>query len=177
MSRPLPHLALVPLLASLTVAGACARDPLAAAPRATAAAAASEPAYQERVRRRLEGAAAGLLYMSESDYPFTYYFRPARIDGELRLAEFRALEGISDAEPVEQITLDAFFARHIENVDPFDAVAVGRVPEYEHLKRTLEQELDRPRVFRVGTIAVHCYVVGTDRDGNVVGLTTTAIET
>ena len=94
MSRPLPHLALVPLLASLTVAGACARDPLPAAPPATAAAAASEPAYRERVRRRLEGAAAGLLYMSESDYPFTYYFRPARIDGELRLAEFRTLEGI-----------------------------------------------------------------------------------
>jgi len=80
-------------------------------------------------------------------------------------------------EVVEARTLDDFFARHIERVDPNDAVAVALVPRYERLKRTIRTSVRDARVFRVGTIAIRCYVVGLDPWGNVVGLATTAVET
>jgi hypothetical protein len=90
---------------------------------------------------------------------------------------FRAAAGVPADEPVEEQTLDAFFARHIERVDPADAEAVARVPRYRALRRTLRTSLRGTRVFRVGRIAIRCYVVGVDRHGHVVGLATTAIET
>ena len=61
-------------------------------------------------------------------------------------------------------------ARHIERVDPYDDVAVALVPRYRVLRETIRHAVRDPVVFRVGRIAIDCYVVGTDWDGNVVGL-------
>src|SRR4051812_28879951 len=67
----------------------------------------------------LEFAAAtnGLLYTSESDYPFAYFHRTGITQSAaapLSAVEFRTLMGIPAGTPVEVITLDTFFARHIE---------------------------------------------------------------
>ena len=78
---------------------------------------------------------------------------------------------------METITLDEFFGRHIERVDPDDPVAVALVPRYRVLRETVRHAVREPRVFRVGRIAIDCFIVGTDRNGDVVGLTTVAIET
>jgi hypothetical protein len=129
------------------------------------------------IKLALERAAAGLLYTSESDYPFVYFFHQGPVARPLTVATFRAALAIRAATPVEVISLDAFFARHIERVDPYDSVAVSLVPRYVALRETIRTVVRDPVVFRVGTIAIDCYVVGTDRDGNIVGLTTIAIET
>jgi hypothetical protein len=62
-------------------------------------------------------------------------------------------------------------------VDPEDAAAAALVPRFEELKRTLRTAARDVRVFRVGRVAVRCFIVGVDAHGNVVGLATTAIET
>ena len=129
------------------------------------------------VQRRLERAAEGLLYTSESDYPFEYFEAPARLDGPLTVAGFRAAAGVPADSLVEELSLDAFFARHIELVDPADPAAQALVPEYERLKAVIRRSVDDARVFRVGRILIRCYLVGTDGDGRVVGLTTFAVET
>lgn len=131
----------------------------------------------EATRRRLERAAAGLLYTSESDYPFDYVFFAADERPSLTEAAFRAAAGVPADSVVEERSLDDFFARHIERVDPADSVAVALVPRYRALKRTIRASVRGVRVFRVGQIAIRCYVVGIDARGNVVGLATTAIET
>ena len=129
------------------------------------------------VRQRLEQAAAGLTYTSESDYPFTWYFHAGPIPSPLTIDGFRATLGIPATAGVETRDLDEFFARHIEWVDPYDATAVALVPRYRALRDTIREVLRDPQVFRVGKIAIDCYIVGYDRAGNLVGLTTVAIET
>lgn len=132
---------------------------------------------REATRRRLERASAGLLYTSESDVPFDYVFFPANASAPLAESAFRAAAGVPADSLVEERSLDDFFARHIERVDPNDAAAVALVPRYRALKRTIRASVRGARVFRVGRIAIRCYVVGVDARGNVVGLATTAIET
>ena len=129
------------------------------------------------MRHRLERAAAGLRYASESDFPFSYVDLPATAHAPLTDAAFRAAAGVAADAAVEQRTLDEFFARHIERVDPNDAAAVALVPRYRRLRELLRRSVRGATVFRVGQIAVQCYIVGVDRRGHVVGLVTTAIET
>lgn len=128
-------------------------------------------------RQLLEQASAGLTYTSESDRPFAWYFRPGPVAEPLTIDAFRAALGVAPTVLLEERDLDEFFARHIEWVDPYDATAVALVPRYERLRATVREVLREPRVFRVGRIAIDCYIVGLDRAGNLVGLTTVAIET
>ena len=95
----------------------------------------------------------------------------------LTAAAFRAAAGVPADSTVEEVSLDDFLARHIERVDPNDARAVALVPRYRALKRTLRLTARAPRVFRVGRVAIRCYLVGLDAFGNLVGLETVAIET
>jgi hypothetical protein len=174
--RPAP-----PLLCLLALVTACATPDLPTAPAPRAALVLPAPIGDflppPVVRLALERAADGLLYTSESDYPFVYFFHQGPVASPLTVAGFRAALAIPADSPVEAITIDAFFARHIERVDPADPVAVALVPRYVALRETIRQTLHDPLVFRVGLIAIDCYVVGTDRYGNIAGLTTIAIET
>lgn len=117
------------------------------------------------------------IYRSESDYPFTWAFRPGPAAAPLDVAGYRAAFGVPADVPVAVVTLDEFFARHIERVDPYDPVAVALVPRYRHLRETLRRALPDVHVFRAGRIAVDCDLVGVDAEGHVVGLHTVAIET
>lgn len=187
-SSPATRGLVAPLALALAL-GACTADSLTAPSPSTAHAAArsvfpalsaatsAEAAYLAAVRRLLERAAEGLLYTSESDYPFTFYSQPARTSPPLTVGAFRHAAGVPADSLVEEVSLDAFFARHIERVDPSDPVAVALVPRYVALKLALRATVRDPRVFRVGRVAVRCYVVGVDAFGNVTGLETVAIET
>ncbi len=130
------------------------------------------------LRRRLEEAAEGLVYSSESDEPFEYVAFP----GAGRLwpmgaAELAALAGAPPGAPAEERALDHFLMRHIETSDPYDVQAQRIRPRYERLRELLRQALGDVRVFRVGRIRIDCYVVGADGRGNVVGMRTVAVET
>jgi hypothetical protein len=184
LARPTTLLAST-LLAS-TLLAACALPDRATAPTAEGGRAASLPPAPlgspsglptAVTRLLLERAATGLLYTSESDYPFTWFFHAGPVPTPLTVDAFRATLEIAPDTPVEVVSLDDFFARHIERVDPADAAAVALVPRYRLLRETIRHTLRQPVVFRVGRIAIDCYVVGTDRAGNLVGLTTVAIET
>lgn len=112
----------------------------------------------EATRRRLERSASGLLYTSESDYPFTYYRSTTPVALPLTPAGFRTAIGLSSDAPIEEISLEEFFARHVERVDPNDEVAVRLVPRYRHLRSTIHREVHAPRVYRCGHVQVQCYV-------------------
>jgi len=127
-------------------------------------------------RVRIERAAEGLLYTSEGDYPFDWVSLPGTPAETLTPEAFAALVGHPGA-PAAEITLDEFFARHVERVHPQDAVAMAQVPRYQALRETLRATLGHARVFRLdGTSSIECYVVGRLSDG-VGGLHTVSIET
>jgi hypothetical protein len=172
------------MLALLLAAVGCSTAADISAPntRSTYAVGSPDSVIAPRATHRLllEWASRGLLYTSESDYPFVY-FRHAGISRSTRAAlsigEFRALLGISPSTAVEVISLDDFFARHIERVDPADDVARALVPRYVLLRETLRATLSHVVVYRVGAIAIDCYAVGFDARGDLEGLTTISIET
>lgn len=178
------RLSVLTCLVFLSALSACAESDLPSAPvsrpgvssasRASAAAAAAPTAV---LRARLERPANGLLYTSESDYPFTWFFAAGPANAPLDSATMRSVLRADASVPIDTVSLEQFFARHIERVDPGDAAAVALVPRYRRLRQTLRSTLPNIRVFRVGLIEVHCYLVGTDSAGNVVGLSTIAIET
>lgn len=169
------------LLAAVTLLAACAPDagstapPRRAAPGRPHTASAGENGGS--VARRLARAAEGLYYTSESDYPFESYAQPATVVGPLTASAFRAAAGVPADSLVEEVSLEAFLARHIELADPNDAVAQALVPRYRHLRTTIRSALREPRVFRVGRVLIRCYIVGVDDAGGLVGLTTWAVET
>ena len=180
-ARPQSQRALIPALVAALVAsillGACAAPDRVAAPIPLREELDPAAVPAGIVKLRLEEAAAGLTYTSESDYPFTWWFHAGPVASPLTPEAFRATLGVASTVRVETRELDEFFARHIEWVDPYDATAVALVPRYERLRETVRQVLRDPIVFRVGRIAIDCYIVGFDRAGNLVGLRTVAIET
>lgn len=128
------------------------------------------------VRVRLEAAADGLLFLSETDAPFEYVELPGIPDGEVTTEAVASAVGSAGA-PVETRSLDDFLAGHIDQADPADPVAQENVPRFRALKAALTESLSDVRVFRVGEGEVRYYVLGLTVDGRVAGLTTRALET
>lgn len=126
-------------------------------------------------RERLEQAAEGLLFLSETDAPFEYVELPG-ITGEMT-AEVVASAVDAAGAPVETRSLDDFLAGHIERADPADAVGQANVPRFRALKAVLAETLSGVRVFRVGEVDLRYYVLGRTKEGGVAGLVTRALET
>ncbi|HEX8431434.1 MAG TPA: nuclease A inhibitor family protein [Longimicrobium sp.] len=129
------------------------------------------------LRGEVESAAAGLLYTSEGDHPLTWFTLPgAAAAWPMDAAAFAARAG-APADPAEEVSMDRFFARHIESADPADPGMQATKPRFEALKSLLTTKLREPRVFRLGSVEVQCYVVGDDGTGNVSGVKTVSVET
>jgi hypothetical protein len=130
------------------------------------------------IRERLEQAAEGLTYTSESDEPFEAFELPGGGAGwPYGVEEFARRIGAPAGAPAEERSLTRFFAPHIENTDPYDTQTQALRPRYEALRALLAGSLREVRVFRVGRVEIDCYAVGDDGAGNLVGLRTVAVET
>lgn len=130
------------------------------------------------LRDQLEQAVKGLVYSSEGDYPFEYCRLEASAgDWPPTPDRFARLVSAPAGTRVEERTLDDFFARHVETVDPLDSGSQALRPRYDALRSQLRATLGDVRVFRVGRTRVRCYVVGVGPEGEIAGLSTTAIET
>ncbi|HEX8904466.1 MAG TPA: nuclease A inhibitor family protein, partial [Longimicrobiaceae bacterium] len=76
------------------------------------------------LRRRLEEAAEGLVYTSESDRPFEWFELPEGGAGwPYGVEEFARRIGAPAGAPLEERTLDRFLKPHIESTDPYDTRA------------------------------------------------------
>jgi hypothetical protein len=124
---------------------------------------------------QLDEASAGLLFMSESDYPFEvlYWSHPG---GSPTAAAVAALTG-HGGEAVEEQTLDRFFQGATTPQDGQTADELETVRRYQDLVRLLRKKLAFIRVFRFGRIQIHSYVVGVTTSGAWAGLSTIQIET
>ncbi len=121
-------------------------------------------------------AAEGLLYPSESDYPFEYVEWDT--DGKKLTKDLvRKLTGKEATEPVKIISLDKFFNNVTEVKDWYGEEEKAATVRFVQLKETLQNTLQDIQVFRLGEIEISAYVMGKTNDGAYVGLSTKVVET
>ncbi|RYZ19202.1 MAG: sugar-non-specific nuclease inhibitor NuiA-like protein [Chitinophagaceae bacterium] len=121
----------------------------------------------------LAAAADGLFFISETDAPFEAF----QVDpGEDTETALRRLSGKDEAAPVEIQEADYFFRNHTRALDP-GPEAVARAARFQALLQKLQQTLAGLKVYRVGTIQVDAFLLGTLPDGTRGGLRTLLVET
>jgi len=125
------------------------------------------------LRARLEEAAAGLLYVSESEAPFRYMelaWPPgAPVDARAVTAALR------ERDFARETGLAEFLAGHLDAADPADPVAQAQVPRFRALVTVLTESLRAPRVYCFGETEKRCYLLG-EAGQTLAGLRTTAFE-
>lgn len=126
---------------------------------------------------RLHEAAKGLLWMSESDYPFEAFLwefgKKISLDNKIVLK----ITKHSLDTPVEVREFDSFFRRVITAEDGENEEEAETVKRYQELVWMMQQYLSNLKVYQVGKIEIDIYIVGKTPSGDYAGLTTVAIET
>lgn len=124
------------------------------------------------LQSNLQGAASGLMMMSESDYPFTYIDTQAKvIDDSLALQ----LAGKPQGTPVEKTDLDHLL-RNMTNASS-GSVSPQVAQKFQNFASTIKQQLSGLIVYRVGQVQVDVFILGLTPEGNVAGMQTRLIET
>ena len=124
---------------------------------------------------RLRQLSKGLLWMSESDYPFeTIYWKN---QGNLTKKKLLQLSGHDLNTLVEVEQLDRFFVLAIKEQDWHEQEKKAEFKRYRVLLDFLKNYLRDIKVYRVGEVEIDIYIVGRTNSRNLAGLSTKAIET
>lgn len=123
----------------------------------------------------LQEATEGLLFMSESDYPFEVI----RWDGSEQLSPeyLRRKAGANSSAKVEESTLEEFFRVPAGEQEWKNDAQLAEARKYQRLRHLLEESLNDIKVYRVGEINIQVFVVGKSDEGNWLGVSTRAVET
>jgi Nuclease A inhibitor-like protein len=126
----------------------------------------------------LQTLVAGLTWMSESDYPFTVTQLPDRPPS---IEELLELTGHDAETPVQEVSLQDFFAPAVEEQDWHEAADRRRVQQFQTLLKWLEENLSEVKVYRCGAIEIDIYIIGKmigeSEIETWINLSTKAIET
>jgi hypothetical protein len=134
-----------------------------------------ESIAEETAVEALKAIAAGLSWMSESDYPFEVArlpeFEPPIASTLLKLTGH-------DADcPVEEMTVQNFFAPAIEEQDWYEEAEKETMHRFQTLLHWIEEHLSEVKVYRVGEIDIDIDIVGKTESGDWINLSTKSIET
>ncbi|MBC7883194.1 MAG: nuclease A inhibitor family protein [Anaerolineae bacterium] len=116
----------------------------------------------------LTEAVDGLLYMSESDYPFSVFLW--HLPEPLTLQAVVAQARMKKSTPASVIPWEQF-------IEPLLDPAQKTAERYQRVKALLTEHLEELQVFRLGKVEVNTYIVGKTGSGSQVGLSTKSIET
>ena len=124
---------------------------------------------------KIEQACEGLIYISETDAPVLPFFgQPTdTVTGEIILQQ----TGLSAETNLEERNFVEFFDRLTTIRDWYGEREKDRAKKFLELKTLLEENLTGLKVYRIGTIRLYIFAVGIDKDGNLTGITTKAVET
>ena len=122
---------------------------------------------------QLSQAIKGLLWMSESDYPFATVYLENVANIQTKLIE------LTNSNPISKIeirTIDSFFDRVIKQ-DNWDEEELEECKRYQALVKLLKTHLQNLQVYRVGECEIKVYILGKTALGNIAGLSTMVVET
>ena len=124
-------------------------------------------------RDELEKLTSGLLYMSESDSPLSYFEldrAAARQWPPSTATEFLEMIGEDSITPTQETPPEKFFEKLSEgNEENEDQVKA--------LRKVMMTQMEDVRCYRVGEIEIEIYLLGKDDSGKVWGLQTLSVET
>ncbi|MBK8465759.1 MAG: nuclease A inhibitor family protein [Chloracidobacterium sp.] len=125
--------------------------------------------------RKIEQVCEGLTYISEADAPIQAFFgQPTdTVTGEIILQQ----AGLSPESVIEEKNFSDLFVRLATIKDWHGEAEIARAKKFLELKTLLEENLRDLKVFRIGKRRLDIFAVGIDQDGNLMGVTTTAVET
>ena len=123
---------------------------------------------------QLQQASEGLLWQSESDYPFeTVYLENVNNINSKLLQNTNS----TDDTTIEIRELDSFFSRVTEEKDWYNDEEIAECQRYRDLVNLLKTHLTDIKVYRIGSCEVNCYILGQTESGSVAGLSTISVET
>jgi hypothetical protein len=129
----------------------------------------------EQLLAELERATEGLLFLSESDYPFELVSW-GRLN-EISFDYLRRQAAVEASAPVQVQSLEEFFGVAMSEAQGKGERALAIARRFQSLVRLLKENLTELKVYRIGEINVPVYIVGRTRAGNWVGLSTRVVET
>jgi hypothetical protein len=129
----------------------------------------------EQLINELEQLIAGLLFMSEADYPFQTLFW--KQDVEVTDEYLRGQAGAATDAAVKAEKVDQFFRSATATPEWKDAAELALAKRYQALVGWLKENLSNPVVYRVGEIDIKVYIPGRSKNGNWLGISTRVIET
>ncbi|KAK9763380.1 hypothetical protein K7432_009992 [Basidiobolus ranarum] len=134
----------------------------------------NNPELVDEIRAKLLNSIEGMFYISEADYPFTFFFIPSSKISEkglstskvLSVEEFRQVINLDTPLADSQISLEEFF-------QPFEDSS-----EYQSLEKTFRQffEPDHLSIYRLGEIEISVWITGLIEDVGLIGVSTLSIE-
>ena len=131
----------------------------------------------DALRTHLTSLTDGLLWTSESDYPFTYFERRGAGAVPITAARLLTLLDKPADTKVETRTLDEMLSWVTRDDPDMDEGERATAARYRAVRTALEENLQNLTVIKVGRIQVEIYFVGNTRCGDVAGLQTISIET
>jgi hypothetical protein len=126
-------------------------------------------------RSRLETACKGLVYISETDSDVTPVF--GKKISRSTTKEILSAIGVAVNADVQVANAHELFARLASHKDWFTKDQIENADRFGALKNLLDEKLDDLNVYRVGKIRIEIFVLGVDKDKNVVGVRMNAVET
>lgn len=129
----------------------------------------------EQLCEELKEATHGLLFMSESDYPFEVI----KWEGteEMSPEYLRKVAGEDANALVEERTIADFFRVVAGEQEWKGEAELALAKRYQSLARLLEENLKGVKVYRLGEKNIGVYAVGRSEEGNWLGINTRVVET
>ncbi len=113
---------------------------------------------------RLKQKSLGLLWYSESDYPFETVYWENVDDIKSKLLE---LTDCTSETTIEVRELDKFFSQATEEKDWYNDEEMAECKRYQELVHLLKTHLTDIKVYRVGEVEVNCYILGQTKSGAI----------
>ncbi|MDJ0636966.1 MAG: nuclease A inhibitor family protein [Xenococcaceae cyanobacterium MO_188.B29] len=131
---------------------------------------------------RLKQASQGLLWLSESDYPFEVIYWENVDDIKAKLLQ---VTNCTPETKIEVRELDKFFSQATAEEDWYNDEEMAECKRYQELVHLLKTNLTDIKVYRVGETEVNCYILGQTKSGaigeagtaTIAGLSTISVET
>ncbi|OJJ14042.1 hypothetical protein BKI52_44460 [marine bacterium AO1-C] len=132
-------------------------------------------AEYDNLLRSLDRACDGLLFMSESDYPFESFYWDHK--GELSPEKVIELAHEMEDARVKELTLETFFKNAVAEESWYDTDEVRTARRFQNLVDTLKRNLEEIKVYRVGFAEAEVYIVGKPEFGGYAGVSTHVVQT
>jgi Nuclease A inhibitor-like protein len=129
----------------------------------------------DQLIEELKKATEGLLFMSESDYPFETICWKGLL--EVSTEFLRTQAELSVDAPVETISLDDFFQVAASDAEWRSTESRQAALKYRKLIALLKENLDNVKVYKLGRVNMPVYIVGQSKTGNWLGISTRVVET